>query len=146
MVMRYTGLESITTVLSTELNGLTDGAVAISGNLSNDAATTERLIKAMAEIYIATQGTARSAGASVTLFLIPTTDGTNYGDTDGDCVNNYIVGVYPLDGGSTAARYISGSIALLPTDYRIGLRNDTGQTLAATGNTVKLREYSVEDV
>jgi hypothetical protein len=147
MSIKYTALETIFSALTTELNSLADGsACTASSAFDNDTATTARFTNAMVEIYIATQGTNRAVGASVSLYVIPTTDGTSYGDATAECLENYRVGTYSLDDTATAARYITGRIQLPPVDYKVVLKNDTGQALAASGNTVKFREFGYENV
>jgi len=146
MALKYTALETIFTGLGTELNSLANGSAAVSSSpFSNDDAA-ERFPRAMVEINIATQGSNRTAGASVSLYVIPTTDGTNFGATTDECLDGHLAGVFPLDDGATTARILTGSIALPPADYHLALRNNTGQALAASGNTVELREYGYEDV
>lgn len=143
---RHSALETIFTALSTELNSLADGAACSASSAFDNDSASQRWPEAMVEIYIAAQGTNRSSGASVSLYVIPTTDGTNYGDVTDECLNNYRVDSYSLDDGATAARYIVGRILLPPTDYKVVLKNNTGQAFAATGNTVKFREFTAEDV
>jgi len=145
MAYKHSALETIFTALSTELNSLAnDTACSPSSTLDNDSVG-QRWPAAMVEIYIAAQGTARAAGASVSLYIIPTTDGTNYGDETDECLDNYIAKHFALDD-TTTARYITGRVNLPPTDYKVVLKNNTGQAFAASGNTVKLREFTAEDV
>ena len=145
MAYKHSALETIFTALSTELNSLANGvACSPSSAFDNDDAA-QRWPTAMVEIYIAAQGTARSAGASVSLYIIPTTDGTNYGDNTDECLENYAVGHYSLDD-ATTARYITARVHLPPSDYKVVLKNSTGQAFAASGNTVKFREFTAEDV
>jgi hypothetical protein len=145
MAYKHSALETIFTALSTELNSLANATACSASSAFDNDSVGQRWTAAMVEIYIATQGTARSAGASVSLYIIPTTDGTNYGDTTDECLDNYSVGHYGLDD-TTTARYITGRIHLPPTDYKVVLKNNTGQAFAASGNTVKLREFTSEDV
>lgn len=146
MPANYTARASAVTVLTTELNSLTNNSVcAVSAAQDNDTAGTRDLY-AQAEIYIATQGTNRGAGAYVALYLIPELDGTNYGATTDECLDNYFVGAASLDDAALAARYLVIDRVRLPVgDFKAALKNGTGQTLAASGNTVKVRAYTVED-
>lgn len=146
MTLKYTALESIFTALSTELNSLTNTSIATSSVIDNDTAISQRWTMAGVEVFIATQGTNRVVGAHVSLYIIPTVDGTNYGDTTGACKSNYHVKTWHLDDTATASRYLTGIIPLPPTDYKVVLENQTGQTLASSGNTVKIREFSAEEV
>lgn len=146
MAYKHSALETIWTALSSELNSLADGADSALSAEEDNSASGQRWPMAMVEIYIALQGTARTAGASVSLFVVPSTDGTNYGDAATAATsNNYLVGVYSLDA-ATTARYLTGRITLPPTKYKVELRNNTGRALASSGNTVKIREFTGEDV
>jgi len=146
MPANYTARASAEVVLTTELNSLTSGSVCtLSGVQDNDTAGTRDLY-AQAEVYLAAQGTNRAAGAYVALYLVPELDGTNYGATTDECLDNYFVGSASLDDGALAARYLIIDRVRLPVgDFKVALKNGTGQTLASSGNTVKLRAYTVED-
>jgi hypothetical protein len=145
MAYKHSALEAVFTALSTELNSLANATACSASSAFDNDSSGQRWPAAMVEIYIATQGTARSAGASVSLYIIPTTDGTNYGDGTDECLENYAVGHYSLDD-ATTARYITGRVHLPPTDFKVVLKNNTGQALAASGNTVKFAEFTAEDV
>ena len=145
MAAKYTAEGVLTTVLTTELDGLADdGTSALSPTKSNDAVS-ERDLVANFELFIATQGTARTAGAFVSLFIIPEVDDVNFGDVVGDCLLNYFVGSVLLDASVNARYVILEDVKIPPSDFKIVLQNQTGQALAATGNTVKYRVYSYED-
>ena len=142
---KHSALETIFTALDTQLNSLANGsACSPSSVIDNGTTGTQRWPAAMVEIYIAAQASARSTGASVSLYIVPTTDGTNYGDVTAECLNNYLVGTYSLDAATTARR-ITKRVNLPPTDYKVVLKNNTGQPLASTLNTVKFREFTAED-
>ena len=146
MPANYTARGTAATVLTTELNSLAGSAVsALSAAQDNDTAGTRDLY-AQAEIYIAAQGTVRAAGAYVALYLVPELDGTNYGATNDECLDNYFVGSASLDDLVVGARFLIIDRVRLPVgDFKVALKNNTGQTLASSGNTVKLRSYTVED-
>jgi len=145
MAAKYTALETIFTALSTELNSLADASVCSASSAFDNDSSGQRFPSAMLEIYIAAQAAIRNQYGFVSVFLVPTTDGTNYGNATAECLDNYLVGSYVLDS-ATTARYITAQIVLPPTDYKILLRNNTGQALASSGNTVKIRKFTAEDV
>ncbi len=146
MTARYTARASAATVLTTELNSLANNALCTASSAQDNDTAGVRYPYAQAEIYIAAQGTNRSAGAYLALYIIPEVDGTNYGATTDECAENYFAGAVSLDDAATDARYaILNEVRLPPGDFKVALRNGTGQSLAASGNTVKLRPYSVED-
>ena len=146
MPANYTARGTAATVLTTELNSLTSGSVsALSAAQDNDTAGTRDLY-AQVEIYLAAQGTNRAAGAYVAIYLVPELDGTNYGATTDECLDNYFVGSASLDDGALAVRYfIIDRVCLSVGDFKVAIKNGTGQILASSGNTVKLRSYTVED-
>lgn len=147
MSLKYTTPVAPATVLTTEMNSLASGSLStLSAAQSNDQSG-EFYTVADAEIYIAAQGTNRAAGASVSIYVFPTVDGTNYPDTTDECLDNYYAGSRALDDAALAARrLVIEGIRLPNSDFKIALKNDTGQALAASGNTVKLARYSFADV
>lgn len=146
MASKYTARGTITTVLSTELNSLATATACSASSAQSNEGSGERDILAQFEIYIATQGTNRSAGASIALYIIPEVDGTNYAATTDECLNNYLAGSVSVDDGATAARYLVMDAKLPPSDWKAILVNSTGQAFASSGNTVKYRTYGYEDV
>jgi len=145
MPANYTARGTAATVLTTELNSLAGSAVsALSAAQDNDTAGTRDLY-AQAEIYIAAQASNRAAGAYVALYLVPELDGTNYGATTDECLDNYFVGSASLDDG--AGRPLPHYRPHSPAGRRFQgcaqerHRTDTG----GIRNTVKLRSYTVED-
>jgi len=146
MAYKHSALETIFTALSTELNSLANGAACSASSAFDNDSSGQRWPSAMAEVYVAAQGSNRAAGASVSIYIVPTTDGTNYGDVTDECLDAYLVKSWSLDDGALAARYLTGRVVLPPTDYKVILKNTTGQAFAASGNTVKLREFTGEDV
>lgn len=147
MAGKYTAESTIATALSTELNSLANAGISsASPALSNDG-TGERDFFGNFEIYIAAQGTNRSAGASISLYVIPEVDDTNYGSSVGECLDNYFAGSVAVDDAALAARYIIlEGVKLPPSDFKVVLKNDTGQAFAASGNTVKFKRHGYEDV
>ena len=147
MAGKFTAEGTIATVLTTELNSLADAGISSASSAESNDAAAERHLFANFEIYIAAQGTNRTAGASISLYVIPEVDDTNYGATTDECLNNYYAGSVSVDDAALAARYlILEDVKLPPSDFKVVLKNDTGQALAASGNTVKYRTFGYEDV
>jgi hypothetical protein len=146
MANKYTARVAAVTVLSTEMNSITNGSVSTLSAAQDNTTAGTRYPLAQVEIYIAAQGTNRAVGAYVALYFIPELDGTNYGNTTDECLDNYFVGSASLDDAALAARYLILDQVKLPVgNYKVAVKNGTGQSFAATGNTVKLRAYSNED-
>lgn len=146
MPANYTARSAITTILSTELNSLASGSVcALGGTVDNDTAGVRDLY-GQVEIYIAAQGANRAVGAYIAVYFVPESDGTNFGAVVDECLDNYFVGTVSFDDGALAARYAIIDRVRIPVgDFKPAIKNVTGQALAASGNTVKLRAYTLED-
>lgn len=86
-----------------------------------------------------TQGTAPTADTAFVLFLVPSLDGTNYGDGDASIVpgwQNY-VGYFPVRAVTSAQRQMFLGVPVRPGSYKAVLKNDgTGQS--ATSVTLKV--------
>jgi hypothetical protein len=123
-----------TTVLSTELNSLTNNSLCSASSAFDNS--TNLAIWADFELVLAAQGVARSAGATCTLFMSAAPDGTNYTDAT---VEGEIAAVFAFDAATTARRHFRRGFELPPlATIKFYLVNSTGQTLAASGNTVKI--------
>lgn len=85
----------------------------------------------------------------VNLYLIPSVDGTNYGDWTGNVTTEeqenepYYICSF-ITSGATAAQRLTKERSALPNGlYKLALRNASGVTLAASGNTLKWRPHSL---
>lgn len=149
MSSKYTAKDTAATVLSTELNSLGDGSNKITGAaLSNDADSTERDLFADFSLSLAAQASARSAGATVGLYILPEVDGVfAYG---GDALNpspNHYRGSFVFDASTSARVDILEGVRLPNSDYHVLLINETGQAFSASGNVLALEVYpGYEDV
>ena len=143
---RYTAEGSQSTVLTTELNSLASGTLSsLSSAFSNDAST-ERYPLAMVEVYLAAQGSNRSAGSYIVIYLVPEADGTNYGSITDECADNYVWATFSIDDGALAARYlVAHGLPLPPSDMKFAFKQVTGVGSASSGNTVKITPYSREE-
>jgi len=130
------------TVMSTELNSITNSSNAISGTISNDAST-ELDDWVTFDLSLAAQGTARNSTARVELYILYTLDGTNFtfGSASLDPPATAWVADFPFDAATTARTVVLGPILLLPFDFQAVIINETGQTLAASGNTLTMRRH-----
>ena len=134
--------QSATTILSTELNSITaNNNTSLSSAIDN---TTNLDLFMDVELVLAAQGSSRSNGAYVALYMVQALDGTNYGDAQELAAK--LIATFPLDAATTARRSTFQDIPIPPGLIKVFARNVTGQTLAASGNTVKYRTHSVQTV
>lgn len=133
---------AITTALTTELNSIVNNAnTAASAAIDN---TTNLNLFMDVMLNLATQGTARVAGAVVIVYAVHALDGTTYDDVlDSLCE---VVAVFTLDPATTARQVTRRGWPMPPGLFKLFCRNITGQTLAASGNTLKYRMHNVKTI
>lgn len=133
----YTG--AIASILTTQLNSLANNAnSALSAAIDN---TTALDIYCDLTLTIATQASARTAGAIVSVFLVQALDGTNY-----DAVHETTaerVATFTLDAAVTARQLSRRFISPPPGLCGLFVRNGTGQAFPASGNILEIRFYSL---
>jgi len=143
--IKYEAPASTTTLLSTELNSLGDGANKLSAAISNDAAG-ELYLYMDLELYIATQGATRGADARVDIYILEELDGSNYtyGGDSQDPPENAWVASFLFDAATTARYNHVRGIPIPPTDFKVLVINETGQAFASSGNTLKYSRYNLQ--
>jgi hypothetical protein len=154
MTAKYVERTTGASIVTTELNSLAnDAAALISTALSNDAST-ERNLLADFMIVLAEQSGARDASAAVSLLIVPEVNST-YGDSATLLTaKNYIARMadgtactFTLDAAVTARSLTMAGVQLPNANYKVGLLNETGQALAASGNSIwKTGDYGSDDV
>lgn len=129
-------------VLTTELNSLADNAYSAFGTALDNAANKDQSF--VAEINLASLNP--TTGAFVTLFAVPSYEGTNYADAPSSTNpgRNMIAAQVDVATGSAAKVVNTPPFALPPFKHKFVLRNDTNVTLGASGNTVKIRSFNPE--
>ena len=150
MALKYTTLGTLSTVVSADLDALADDAGAVGATAYDNTvgATLGRF-----EVAIAAQASARAADAQVSLVLVPEGASGGYGSTASlrlarGHVAREVTGrdvTWPMDAATTARVLSVDGVRVPHGRFTIGLLNETGQALA-TGNTIKMALYSIEDV
>jgi hypothetical protein len=121
---------AVANVLTTELNSLANAAAALSGAIDADTD-----LAPFADFELV---------ATVDLYLVRQVDGTNSEDasTTGPILpaNGY-VGSFVLRAVTTEQRMVIHSVTLPILDFKVLVVNNSGQTMAASNNTVKIKRY-----
>lgn len=140
-------LGSQTTLLDTGLNTLTNNSLAISSAYNNTQGQTGDGYTLCDLELVVTYGTAPGAGTGVSVWLLTSQDGTNYEDGDASTTPSRPPDVvFPLRAVTTAQRIIRR--AFMPWGLcKALLKNDgTGVSMAASGNTLKIRPVTTQGV
>ncbi len=137
------------TALSTELNTLANLTwSALSAEIDN---STTGYLMADIEVYL-TSLTPTGADAAIEVYLVPSLDDTNYpnymasGTAEEQENNQYFVGSVTLSLDAEAQRNVIRGVELPPSKFKIGIRQQSNTTLAATLNTVKWRPWQYSSV
>lgn len=131
--------QSAATALSTEMNSLANGSASSASSAIDNTTNLDLFMDV--ELVIATQGSARSAGAVVELYLTTSLDATNYDDATRGVAE--LVAVFPLDAATTARRRTVRDVPIPPANFKLFAHNATGQAMASSGNTVRYRTHSI---
>lgn len=139
LVMRNGDIE---TVLSTEMNSLGSGSIAVSGEIDNTAGefTLDDI-----ELYTASKACTPGAIKFAELFLIQSLDGTNYVDID-DGTNEpsvtMLVGRFEFRAtASSPNRHIIRGITIPPDKFKYVISNESGCAFASSGNLLRRRPW-----
>lgn len=135
--------QGATSLLTTELNslatangGAASGAIDLTGNgwQLGDL-----------ELFVASSSLAFTASSYVAVYFLPSTDGTNYPKyTSGaswKLAGNYLAGIINIHPATLSAEAIYEGLTqvIIPdAKFKVVLVNNTGVTLPASGNTLKL--------
>ena len=128
---------SIASLLTTELNALTSTSLSALGTEYDNA--TGLYVEGLFELLV-TFGTGPTAGETVDLYLVPASDGTNYADGSSSVVSdNHFIGSFVVRSVTSAQRIVLREIVKLPPlKFKVHVKNNTSQSMASSGNTVKM--------
>jgi len=103
----------------------------------------------MADFYLELGSAAfTGVGSTVIVYLIPSVDGTNYPDWTGNVTTDeqqneqYFAFSMTTTGATEAQKITKERIAIPPGKWKVGVRNVSGVTLAASANTLYWRPHS----
>lgn len=130
--------------LTTELNSLADGSVTALGSQIDNTSSLYEFMDVQLDLASLTIS---STSAYVTVFVVPSVDGTNYPDfTSGTYANyhgGYAVCNIPVKNVSaTTARAMAVMIPIPPAKFKLAIRSGLGVSMAASGNTLGYRLYA----
>ena len=134
---------SVTTVLSTGLNSLSNNTMSAASSTISNASNLDIYV----DVEVLLASLSPTSGAYVTLYILEAVDGTNFpGQSDADLrlTTTQVLCVVPI--GTTAAtaqRVAARNIVIPPGSFQIKLDNQAGVALNASGNTVKFNTYDV---
>ena len=138
--------EAITTILSTEMNSLSNGAYTAAGSTVDNLTD----LYQYGEFELALASITTGSGAPYcALYLVKQIDGTNYEDGGGSVAPpaTALLATFPLRASVTGAqRVIVGNLLLPPAVFKPVLLDQSGVALAASGSTLKLRRYNEQSV
>jgi len=135
------------TLMDTDLNSLANVTVNVGGTAIDNS--TNRYLYVELELVLASVDLSSQTNPAVDVYLVPSYDGTNYADTgtDGSTtdlpLSDYLVASMGVSETSAAHLAVSPHILLDPVKYTPVVVNSTGAALAATGNTLKCKTYTV---
>ena len=125
--------------MTTGLNSLTNGSRQVSSAISDN-----REQYADFELVV-TYGSAPTADAPVYLYFLKSPDGTNTEDGSTSVTPSAAPDViFTVRAVTSAQRVVRGRVVLPNGDYTVLLVNAAGQTMAASGNTLKMWTYNDE--
>lgn len=140
-------VEGTEALMTTDLNALANNAVNVGAVLPDN--TSNRFFMVVFELVLASVDLSAVDNPAVEVYMIPSYDGTNYADTGIDASTSvyppaqYLVAVLGVAETSAAHRAVSPHILIDPLKYTPVVINKTGAALAASGNTLKSKYYTL---
>ena len=134
--------QSAATALSTEFNSLASGSATAASSAIDNTTNLDLFIDL--ELALAVQGSARSTGATVVVYIAPSLDGgTTYPDINSTtCI---ALATFYLDAATTARTLVRVNRDISPGLFKLFAVNNTGQALAASGSTLRYRTHSLNN-
>ena len=143
-VVTWQAPSSLTSYLATGLDSIADSTTDTTGFsvVGAEIANATALNRFLAlELVVAEQAAARTAGGFLGVYINFAADGTTYDNTSNKAFAE-LVAYYPVNAATGALRLTKRDIPIPPIDFKLLVLNDTGQALAASGNTLKYITYN----
>lgn len=131
---------AIASTLTTELNSLANATLSSASSEIDNSSNKDLFVDLT--LTVAAQGSARSAGATVEIWMTMALDGTNHDDMVRNVAE--LVAVFPLDAATTARQSTRRDVPIPPGKIKFAAYNSTGQAFASSGNIVEYRAHSIE--
>lgn len=140
---RWNTPSAIVTALTTELNSLATNAMSA----ASAAIANQTNLDMYVDVEVVLGSLSPTAGAYVAVYIALAADGTNYpapSAADMRLSSTQLLCVIPTGvAASTAQRVAARNVLLPPGTFKLYMDNQTGATLAASGNTLKVVPYDV---
>lgn len=131
----------LTTVLSTGLNSLSNNTMSAASSTYANRTNLDLYV----DIEVVLASLSPTAGAFVAIYVWESVDGSNFpAQSDADLrltTSQLLVSIPVGTTASTAQRVVARNILLPPAAIQFKLDNQTGVSLNASGNTVKILPY-----
>lgn len=134
-----------TQVLSTELNSLANNTITAASAAYDNSANLD--VYAWFELNVTFGTNPSDTPPMVDLYMARSLDGTNYESapvTGGAGQQHMFVGSFQVLANTSAQRVTLGPVLLPPCAVKFYLDNQTGQTMAASGNTLHVYPNNLE--
>lgn len=132
---------SVQTLLTTELNSLASTSASNLGSAYDNGDPANLYLYGDFVLTVAF-GSSPTLGTPVNLFLVPATDGTNYGTADSTHIPaNCGKGSFHVFNQTSSQKLIIQGVVLPPTKFKVMVENGTNQAFTSSGNTVEMLPY-----
>lgn len=134
------------TLMDTDLNALGINYINVGGTVLDN--TTNRYFYSVVELTLSSVNLTAQPNPSVELYMVPSYDGTTYGDTGTDGSTTplppaqYLIAVLGVAKTTAVHTAVSVHLMLDPLKYTPVVINKTGVALGATLNTLKIKTYT----
>jgi len=146
-ILRYRDGETVTTLLSTELNAMANGARVLSDPHDN---TSDLDVYADFELLVKYSVAPSNGTKVVELYIVPTIDDINYAEGSISVIPQryLLIGIFETVNPSISSfeRLIIPNVVIPPRNFKVLIRNTSGQDFAATGNTLRMKKFKLESI